>query len=387
MGLKLVGEVSLDGSGFERGLEQIGHAATHNLKNLIAGAFGVYSIHQVIHRTVEAAEELVTASKRLDIVPERLQVLRQAAKENNAEFSKLVTKFDELNVSRQKALAGGAEGAKIMKAFGDLGVTPEMLRTQSAANLFMGPLSTAARTRSVQDIDAPMKEIFRRGFGELIPVLKTDFDELGAKMRALGSIMDTDTAVAVKHLKDEFDLLSNIIVAQTAPALVEFAKLLINITGKVGATGSFFGAGSTWIRPDQIFDAIRKFALSPILGGLATYQAAKQFDPNAAANAYSAQQDVWNKIMLEMQAKIDAAAEALKNPPAPGGEDPMTAQKRAASLKSGDSLVSVGNFLGSTGVSLQRMNERKIQLLTQIANNTKPKPLPPATFLPPILVP
>src|SRR6185503_4983847 len=101
MGLKLIGEVSLDGSGFDRGIKRLG--AT--LKSTLAGAFGFVAIEAAFRKTIDTADELVTASKRLDTTVEQLQVLREAAKENKVEIDKLSTSFERLNVSREKALA------------------------------------------------------------------------------------------------------------------------------------------------------------------------------------------------------------------------------------------------------------------------------------------
>src|SRR5437879_804059 len=116
MGLRLQGEVSLDGSGFEAGLKRLEGAAgqfANTLKGAAAGAFGIYGIEQAIQKTIDSARELVTESKRLGVGVEQLQVLRQAAKENNTELSQVAKAFERSDVAREKALRGGPEGLKM----------------------------------------------------------------------------------------------------------------------------------------------------------------------------------------------------------------------------------------------------------------------------------
>src|SRR5689334_11234672 len=135
-------EVGLDGSGFESGMKKLGASAGASLKGLVASAFGVYSIHQAISKTVESASELVDASQRLDIPIEQLQVLREAAKQAGADFAKLPAAFEKLNIAREKALQGDK---KTLAAFARFGVSTDALRNQSAANLFTGQIASAVK--------------------------------------------------------------------------------------------------------------------------------------------------------------------------------------------------------------------------------------------------
>ena len=48
MGLKLMAEIGLDGSGFERGLRKVGEEAAASVKNLAIQAFGIYGVEQAI---------------------------------------------------------------------------------------------------------------------------------------------------------------------------------------------------------------------------------------------------------------------------------------------------------------------------------------------------
>ena len=225
MGLKLIGELGLDGSGFAAGLrkaEGLAHSAGHGIREAIVGIVGIGTIGLAIHKTVESAKELVDASERLGIGVTNLQVLRKAAVDAGAEFGKLEKTFERIDVARHKALTPGQEGAGERRAFAQMGVSPEMLRSQTASQLFMGPMSQAAKGQNQEQLGPLLQQIGLRDFGAMIPVLKTNFKELGESMKKYGGIMDAETAVKLKHLGDEFNLMSQIIVSQLGPASTRF---------------------------------------------------------------------------------------------------------------------------------------------------------------------
>lgn len=226
MALRLLAHVDLDGQGFEKGLHKIGESAAHHLKGFVTAAFGVYAIEEAIHKTVETAEELVNASKRLDVTVEQLQTLRQAAKDAGTDMESLAGALEKIDVARDKALGGDKDA---IAAFARLGVNQDQLRSKRAADLFTGPISATVKGTNVETITGPLKEIFGRSFGKVVPALKTDFQELQAKLESFGLVMDTSTAVKLKAIGDQFGLLSQIMVVALGPALVQFTDWLIDI--------------------------------------------------------------------------------------------------------------------------------------------------------------
>ncbi len=352
MGLKLRAEVGLDGSGFERGLHNLAHSATHSFKSLVIGAFGVYSIHQALEKTVESAEELVTASKRLDVTIEQLQVLRQAAKENGVEFGKLETAFEKIDVAREKALGGGAEGKKALAAFAGLGVDKNALQTQTAAQLLMGPMHEKAGFTSAENMAGPMKEIFAKGFGELTPILKANFDELAVKMKHLGSILDAETAVSIKHVKDEFDLLANIAVAQLGPALVQLTYWMLQQAQAVR------GAMTFWDRlaSEEEKRTGERPGMAKLVTGFTAFQMGAPVSQGflesimAATDAGMKVTTGGLKELDNFKAEMAAEAARINNPLAPTFEATPAALKKLHHHQSEDSLLRVGNFLGSGSI-------------------------------------
>ncbi len=373
MGLKLMAEVGLDGSGFERGLHKLGHEGSHHLKNLVAGAFGVYSVHQAIHRTIEAAEELVTASKRLDVTVEQLQVMRQAAKESHVEFGKLAGALEKINLARAKALSGDS---KKLAAFARFGVSKEDLQSMTAANLFSGPMAGAVRSNSAQDMTAAGAAIFgMKGFGSLIPVLKTDFQGLQEKMESLGSIMSTEAAVAIKVTAEEFGLLSNIIVAQLAPALALVGPALLQLWGAAKGYAAYL-VGLATNNPATIKDWLVTglAGIESFLGGnpdknpsvIASTDRVLAAVMNAEDDKHE-EDEIQHKLQEEFAHHIAKMVDELKHPPIPTNAPfaPKVAKKERIKQMASDSLVSVGNFLGAGAGLVNSIAQKQLDVAEQ----------------------
>lgn len=375
-------EVGLDGSGFQRGLSNLGRSAANSVKGMVLGAFGIYGIEQAIRKTIESAGELVTASKRLDMTIEQLQILRQAAKDNGVEFGKLETAFEKLNIWRDKFLAGDPAAAKAALQFG---ITPQMARTQTAAQLSMGPIASVVSKENSAQVATSLKEVFSKGFGELIPFLKTDFDDLGSTMKKFGLLMDTESAVKLKFLSDEFSLLSNIISSELAPELISLADGIFSAVGKLKEFGAYLGSlagssstGGLWgIIKDKLKADYARETLEHYRSGMSTVtpeEAAEagrflqKYDKgieNRKAEAGKAANDVadtWKKLGDLINAKLAKAIEDSKNPKPIFS--PETVEAKAKALpKEHDPLVRVGNFLGSSKDKIQDLAERQTRIL------------------------
>lgn len=375
MALKLIGEVALDGSGWQRGLSQM----ASSVKGFIATAFGIYGVQQALQKTFETASDLADASDRLGIGTEKLQIFKQAAKDAGSSLEAIVTGLEKVEIARSKAL-GGDKNA--LDAFAKVGVSPEMLKSMSREDLFSGPIANAVRTMNQADLAAPMKEIFSRAFGELIPVLQTDFESLGAKMRKAGAIMDTETIAALDLLADQFSILSNIIAAQLGPVVLQLAEGIFRIVGALASWWAWFkgliGPGAE--RASAIM------AGTPGYGGyspgqkermdaqLAAIKPATESPLDAAEKAFAAEASKWNDKLDAIKAAMAAAAEKLKNPPKAKFEADLPDEKapkvKLAKGDSGDALTRVGNFLGSSRDVLTDVAFRQLNYLSQIAQHT-----------------
>jgi hypothetical protein len=369
-------EIGLDGSGFERGLRKIGSDAAASVKNLAVQAFGIYAIEQAIAKTVETATDLVNESKRLSLTVEQLQLLRQAAKNGSVEMDTLATAFERLDVARARALGGDKLS---MDAFAKLGITQPELKTQTSASLFMGKISEAAKTQNTENLAPVLREIFGRAFGQLLPVMKTDFGELGSDMHKFGAIMDAETAVKLKDLGNSFDLLKQILAVQLGPVLLTLVESIFTMIGKIKAMAAFWGTVVQHVvdlQPSQakpeVLTSNGKINLwKEIWAELFDGGAAKPEIKNTApAVAAQAAEDEWTKAIDGMRKKLQDEAKDISNPKpiVPEALTPPKAERAPA-----DALVRVGNFLGNNGSTINRVDQRKIDLLQKIADNTKPQ--------------
>lgn len=388
MGLKLMAEIGLDGSGFERGLHHIGQEAARSVKNLAVEAFGIYGIEQAIAKTVETATDLVNESKRLDVTVEQLQLLRQAAKDGGTEMGTLASAFEKLDIARAKALSGDAAA---MTAFTKLGVSKDDLKTQTAATLFTNQISGAVKGGNVESLAPVLREVLGKGFGEIIPVLKTDFDELGDKMKRLGSIMDTETAVKLKALSDNFDLLKNILATQLGPVLLSFLEALIPVIGKIKELSAFIGAlvAGGWKKAAKDFwtahqarktivghDAAQAMGLPDNAESKSKFEEAKKFleeydekvaeAGKAAIDAGSA----FDKMVQGIREKLQKEADDLSHPKPINPDVGLVKAKKLHAIAS-DSLIKVGNFLGANGNTISRVDQRKISLMEKHLHELK----------------
>ena len=359
MALRLVGEVTLDGAGFERGLNRIGQSAAANLKSFVVGAFGVYGVQQAIQRTVESCSELVNTSSKLGMTVEQLQVLRQAAKEAGVEFETMVTAVNKLAAIRENILQGGKGSAQQLAALGRLGVTPEDVRTKTAADIMQGPIAQTVKTVNPADIANDLKQIFSKASRQVIPVLKTNFDELGRKMKMMGMIVDDVTARKLKLFGDEVGLVSGIIMSGLAPWLVKLGQAAFKLAEDFAVAGTFYGTLlADWAH--GIFKGSSKDA--------------------AAAGKQT--QDDWEKTWHDFISKATGPA----NVPPPTIPAEIEAEKKAKVRHERewktpeDSLISVGNFLGTgkgaiNNIAQQQLDVSREQLEIQKSSDAALKDL------------
>ena len=397
-------ELGLDGSGFEAGFkraEGLAHGVAHGIKDFVVEAVGIGAIGVAISKTVETAKQLIDTSERLAIAPEQLQVLRQAAKDSNVEFDKMAEAFEKIDIARQRAFSGGPEGMKALRAFGAAGITSDMLHSQTAAQLFTGPLANLARGRNPEEIGVIFRDLGVKAFGGLIPVLKTNFEELGNQMKKMGAIMDTETAVKLKHVGDELGLISQIIASELGPVLLKvtevlyegilkLAKLIAQLTGGAGGASSGNTAG-------RIALGGAVYITSPLALAIDTVRFLRRHDKDnfqtitgldldlkAGRDAANAAQQPWLDKLKQFEAMLEKfrrQAEELNNPKPPDFTTPaegLKLSKKELETPT-DSLVRIGNFFGSSQTVMDKLDTERNRLLQKIEKNTA-KAIPKSTL-------
>ncbi len=224
MGLNLESTISLNSASFERGMNRVKSTVTDSIKNFAIGAIGIATVEEAFRRTVETADELVNTAKRLGTTVEQVQLLRQAAKDAGQEMDTVSTALEKINQARAKALGGDRAASA---AFGALGVSQTDLKTKTAADLFMHEISETVKRVSPEQIAQPLREVLGRGAGQGIAVLKTDFEELGRKMQESGAIMSGEVAAKLKQLSEGLSFFGTVLIAQLAPAILWTANALL----------------------------------------------------------------------------------------------------------------------------------------------------------------
>ena len=221
-------DITADKSGFDAAIKGV-NRSFEDLKGLVAGAFTIEAIKSFTENTIEFAEQITNAAMRLNMTVEQLQVLKQAAKDNGVEFEKLESSLEKVSVAKERALRGDT---KALSYFSQLGISKQDLKQNRSADLVFGKISAAVSSKNVESITEPLRKILGNSFGELMPLLKTNITEVSDKLQAMGAIMDTDTAVKLRVIGEQFKGLGTILITLLAPAIVSLVESMEQVISK-----------------------------------------------------------------------------------------------------------------------------------------------------------
>ena len=378
MPLNLEASIGLDSSGFERGIERVHEQVKDTIKAFALGAIGVGTVEEAFRRTIETADELVDSAKKLDMTVEQVQLLREAAKESGVEFEALAKSISKIDEARAMALGGGSEGREAMAAFQALGVSKQDLLTKTATDLFTGQISSAVKTNNIETITEPLKEVLGKGAEDAVGALKTNFGDLQAEMMKTGAIMDGQVAEKLHDLSDQFSMVSNVITAELAPALLQLVQWISTLILKGGGSiskasavaGSLVGqAGFIGAAKDIAASAAQEFKnLISGKGFALTKEQNEAIDKKFGINS----DDVQKAANAASEPWADALKRILQpvasSRPKPDFTKTMIDAQRANGGRrtESDALVKVGNFLGSNMAGV-----RSAAAAYQTAANTK----------------
>lgn len=365
MGLNLNAKVSLDGSGFESGLRKMEGAVSHfglHMVGIVGAAFSLGAIEETLRglteRTIEFADRMADTSKRLGVGVEFLQGFEYAAKQAGASVEDLVGVIEKINANRIEALTGKAGNAQI-QSFGRLGVSEGDLRSKRSDELLL-QIGAAFKSGSTDSLIGAFKEIGGRGAGALVGAFKDGLAEKIEESKSAGAIIAAEQIAVIKALKDQLTALTQVITAQTAPAIIGVLRNIVEMGFGLKTAFSFLQAGLKGVKGGDIVSGLtgNPIALIKMLTG---------FDPKAAGEAAKSSADDASKFFEKVNEKIK---ELSKNLNEPERTDFSSLKHEAAPVKSGarqsDSLVSIGNFLGSSSSAIERIGERTNTLLYSI---------------------
>jgi hypothetical protein len=357
-----------DASGFNSAMKSVKSSLT-DIKGMVAGYFTVQAITELTTRTFEYADSLVDASLRLGMLPEQLQVLKEAAKQNNVEFEKLQSTIEKITIAKTKALKGDKESIETLR---QLGVNKEDYKKNSGQLLMENISATVRNTGNVENLATPLSNVFGNKYGAIVNLLQEDMSALGDKMRKLGTIMDSGTAVKLKVLGDEFKLLGNILLVTFAPAILKVGEMLI--------------VAADWLK--------KTFGTSPekqleidLLKGVGG-QGGANFDLLGWAERVKklADENKANPKKRTIEQYREQVEQILKTLNAPIGDfigdtTPTNAEAKKNNKRDiySDSLTAVGNMLGqsysamsqvTTQIDLQRQTNNKIDKTNTLMEKT-----------------
>jgi hypothetical protein len=236
MGLRLEAEIALNSATFERGMSRVKDSVLGTVKAYALGAIGVYSLERAFSATIETARELTDNSKRLGVTVEQLQVMRKAANNTGVEFEALAKAMDKVNEFRAGALKVGGDSNVSRMTAAQLGVTPDMLKNMSAQDILFGPIAKKIAQVNPQEIMKPLRDMLGRSASEVIPALTQDVHALQKQMESLGMIMSGETARDLMQIDIAAKSIQNIFINALAPAIVGVVKMFLGLL----TSGGFF---------------------------------------------------------------------------------------------------------------------------------------------------
>lgn len=229
MGLRLEADIALNSATFERGMDRVKESVLGTVKAYALGAIGVYSLERALDATVETAKELTENSKRLGVTVEQLQVMRKAASNTGVEFETLAKAMDKVNEFRADALKVGGDSNVSRMTAAQLGVTPDMLKNMSAQDILFGPIAKKIAQVNPQEIMKPLRDMLGRSASEVIPALTQDVDKLQKQMESLGMIMSGETARDLTEVDVAAKSVQNIFINALAPTIVGVVKMFLGL--------------------------------------------------------------------------------------------------------------------------------------------------------------
>lgn len=332
---KVKGKLSLDGAGFFSTLNSA-RSAVNSFGGMLAGAFSVGAIAAFTKSVVDLAGELNDVSEALSINVEYLQKFLNSAMTSGGSLGDIEKFIFESNKARQSAVNN--PGGKEMGAFSALGFSAQQV-SQANPQQFMDQIIKAfARGATPQKINA-ISEIGGKSAKKLVGGFKDGLDEET-------KIINKDLIVQLDEIGDKFTRMANTIKAAFAPVLQYILDIAIASSKEVRRNQEYYGgiagnliAGNSW--SEAVTDATKDLAdLDKTIAGedavYEKYRAGKAAARSGSENA---------------RANFIPDAGFGKS----GGESGYS-----------DSLLSVGNFLGSgKASSLQSIAQRHLDIATE----------------------
>jgi hypothetical protein len=203
--MSLMAELGLDWSPFKRGFSAAGQYAKttgkgigEELRSRVAGAFSGAAIvnagESLVRKFIGKAVEIKQISKELGLTTDQVQRLQRASSKEHIDFSEFGSALEKINTQRKEA----AEGNKGLRdTFSQLGVSLIDLQNPLLSDFdILLKLAGAVEGEATPAVRAFFKELAGRRAGDLIPALahlNDDFKPMDEK--TINSIYETKYAL------------------------------------------------------------------------------------------------------------------------------------------------------------------------------------------------
>jgi len=400
--LKLVGEISLDGSGWKRGLDRAGmeagnfsKSALGGIKGAIAGAFSVGAISALAKKTVEYAGHINDLADRLGVTTDYLQEMQFVTKQNGGSVDDLTATFEKLGAARVEALSGNLVA---QQSFKTLGISDKDLKTKGTSDLMDTIADKFKQFGNSDALKTAFKTLGGKGAGVLVPSFIDGIKEGRKAAQDAGAVIKEDSILQIDAIGDKFDELSIEMMNFAAPAILSFAdalKVMLDqlqqtqegIAVFLGDLETYTGRGNAQSRPEANANRDVQFARlqaqldRKVAAGTMTQEQADQRIKKEKGVMDFSVGNTLNHAIEAMQTTADqqsgteaaaAAARAAKiaeRAKTAGSAPVIPAEPVSMHLRSADSLVSVGNFLGqNSGASMIEQIAKKQLVATEQTN-------------------
>lgn len=271
MALRLEGQLSLDGSGWQRGLNNVKTATSGfvnntlgGLKGQIAAAFSVGAIAGLSKKTIEFAGQISDMADRLGVSTDYLQQMDYHLKQNGSSASDLASVFERLAAARSDAMSGNQTA---IGNFQSLGITQDQIAS-SAPEQILDAISRQFQTMgNSPELTAAFRQIGGRGASVLIPSFMEGLEQGRKNAVAAGAVISEDVLIQLDEIGDHFDQFKTVLVSTFAPALLKVMQFFEFVASQIRATfGAIHGFISNLNIPQLLVTALKGFASGGVVG-------------------------------------------------------------------------------------------------------------------------
>lgn len=385
MSLKLESELRLDGAGFERGLEK----ATESVKEFVSRAVGIAAVSEAFLKAAEVAKEFANEVKDgadiLGVTTDAYQKYAQAAAAGGTEMQTFMGAMDRLAKNQEDAKAGTE---KAQQAFADFGLTMDDVREKTPTELFNAIAESIEKTGVNSKVTANLLELLGRSGSKLVPMMQ-DLKDAATKPVVNKEDLETVDALGKKFnsVKQELKGAVTTLAAQVASP-VGFLSKFYEIAG--GDQSAGIRRLSEKLQRQRADRGLDVETGKPLAESSGKSEAAAQRDAEAAGeiNKKIQAEDEKRRQMglspelkrLELLRKIEDVEIGITQAKEKGASLSAIAERKLnlsqlktelaavkittpkASAPRGDSLLSVGNFLGGRGAaSISQIAQKQLE--------------------------